>query len=382
MPSEKDVFLFDAENIDSLQWPTNEEGSYAKRFLHPLIKNGAHFYIENVQAEVMALKYLDCVIPITVVNEKYGMAHVCSPYDHYVSHVLESLHFIKNKALNLLATGFTHGLGQVLRFAKFNNVVNVNNWLFATDLYPKEFSEDFIEFVSSYLKRRFPAHAIIFRSINPCTNQTIYQSLKKQNSHLIASRQIYLSDTKNDSMFKTRIFKSDLKLLRESHYEIMDGKQLKDEDFPRVVELYKMLYIDKYSHVNPCLSTHFVQFLVRENLLQLKVLKKDNLIEGVVGYFSRNHIMTSPFFGYNQSKSQHSELYRLLSTILMLEAKEKGMILHQGAGASFYKKLRRAESHLEYMAVYSSHLSLRRRMAWQLIKQLMNRLAIPFMKKY
>jgi hypothetical protein len=122
--------------------------------------------------------------------------------------------------------------------------------------------------------------------------------------------------------------------------------------------------------------------MIEQNLLQVKVLKKNDVIDGVVGYFSRNNVLTSPFFGYNQSKSQHSDLYRLLSTILLLEAKEKGMILHQGAGASFYKKLRRAESYIEYMAVYMDHLPLKRRIPWHLVKQMMNRFAIPFMKKY
>lgn len=377
----EEIELYDAKNIDAIKWPDSENGNYAKQFLLPLIKKGVSHFIDNIDVDIQILKHQNLIVPLTIIDEKYGISYVCSPYDHYISHAIESMHFIKNKLLNRLAKTFTIGLGRFLRLGKLNKVINVNNWLLATDLYPVELSETSIDAIVKVLRQKFPSYAIVFRSINPVTHPKVYESLRKK-SDMIVSRQIYLSDTKNESIFTTRIFKSDLKLLKASQYEILSGHQLSAEDFPKVIELYKMLYIDKYSNLSPNLNANFIQLMVQQNLLSLKVLKRDKIIHGVVGYFCRNGVMTSPFFGYNQSESQHSVLYRLLSTILILEAKEKGMVLHQGAGASFYKKLRRAESHIEYMAVYHKHLPFRRRVAWGVLKEMMNRVAIKLMKQY
>ena len=167
------------------------------------------------------------------------------------------------------------------------------------------------------------------------------------------SRQIFVTDTKNEHVFQTRIFKSDLKLLRESTYEIVDRSEISPLDLPRILALYKKLYIEKYSHLNPQLNSNYMSLLFDEQLLQLKVLKKDGAIDGVFGYFSRGGIMTAPLFGYEETDSEQKTLYRLLSTLLLLEAKEKKLVLHQNAGASFYKKLRRAEPCMEFLAVYT-----------------------------
>lgn len=58
------------------------------------------------------------------------------------------------------------------------------------------------------------------------------------------------------------------------------------------------------------------------------------------------------------------------------------MLLNQSAGASSYKKLRRAEEKIEYLAVYHRHLPFLRRLCWNTLAFAMNKLGVPLMRRY
>jgi hypothetical protein len=382
VPQETLIQIFDAKTIDQLVWPASSDGEYARKFLTPLIKNGIHHYIENIDAEMQVLRVNNRVFPLVVTNNCYETSYVCSPYGHYISYASESLHLIEGKFIKVLTKNALKGFGKILKAGNINRVVYVNNWLFSTDIYPDELTVEEIKLISKVLQEAFPSHAIVFRSMNSCTNAPSLEALKGNAFDMIVSRQVFLTDTKNVDVFKTRIFKSDLKLMRESNYEILDETQLTEEEYDRVPALYRKLYIEKHSSLNPQLTRRYLQLFLDEGLMHFKVLKREGKIDGVVGYYCRNGLMTSPFFGYDDTLSNSTQLYRLLSTVLTLEAKEKQFVLHQSSGASFYKKVRRAESYMEYLAVYTNHLSYGRKLPWMLLKHTMNSVAIPFMQKY
>lgn len=373
------IAIYDSENIDQLSWGEGEENSYAKKFLLPLIKNGTNHYIENIQAEIKALCIDSHILPMTIIDGRKENSFVCSPYAHYISYALDFTKVLEKKALKNILEGFILKFGKLLDYGKVNRIIFVNSWLVPTDLYPQNLKKEQIEAITFFLKKRYPDYAIAFRSINNQLNKTLKQDLRKQRYDLIATRQVFFTDTKNEQVFQTRIFKSDLKLLKESKYEIVDGKSISAQDLPQILELYKKLYIEKHSKLNPQINSNYMELLFKQELLQLKVLKKEGSIEGVFGYFIRGGVMTAPFFGYSGTEKN---VYRLLSTLLLLEAKEKGLLLHQSAGASFYKKVRRAESAMEFMAVYKKHLPFKQRLVWNILKWIMNIFATPFMKRY
>lgn len=376
------IHHYDESNIDEFIWPNDDESQYAKSFLLPFIKKGTAHYIENIDAKICLLSVESYILPLTIIDEKYENSYVCSPYGHYISYALESKNLFQQDLLKRITSGFVGKLGKILRSCKVNKIIYVNNWLFPTDLYSKELKDEHVPSITQFLKNHYPDYAIAFRSINEVTGGSLKNALKKQSYKFIASRQIFLTDPKKEEIFKTRIFKSDLKLLRESSYEIAEMSSLNAEDLPRILALYRKLYIDKYSGLNPILNDNYIKLMFKEGLLQFKVVKKNGHIEGVFGYFSRGGVMTAPFFGYEEESPEHKNLYRILSTLITLEAKQKGLLLHQSGGASFYKKLRRAESHMEYLAVHCGHLSFKRRIPWNILKWIMNHFAAPFMKKY
>lgn len=375
------IKLYDSTNIDSIEWPLTEEGQYAKSYLLPLIKDGVHHYIDNIQTEIKILKLGELILPISINNAEYENSYVCSPYSFYVSYAQASLDIIKNRGLKTFFSGLLRGVSKLFKYLQFNKVVIVNNWLLPTNLYPK-IDVKLITEITQFVQNLFPNHVIVFRSIDAFTNQSQYQALKEHSFKLIATRQIFITDTSQKNVFETRLFKSDLKLLRSSGYEIVEDCCLSKVEISRMLELYQGIYITKYSGLNPQVNQHYIQLALDRKILRFKALKKDGIIDGVAGYVCRNGIMTCPLFGYDKTKPQQVGLYRLLSTVLMLEAKEKEMIYHQSAGASTYKKIRKAQDHIEYTAVYDKHLPFKRKIPWLFFKALFNSLGIYYMKKY
>lgn len=110
-------------------------------------------------------------------------------------------------------------------------------------------------------------------------------------------------------------------------------------------------------------------------------LKKEGRLNAILGYFSRNDVMTTPLFGYDTSIDQKTGLYRMLTAILVEEAKQKSLLLNMSSGAAEFKRCRGAESAIEYTAVYVNHLPYFRRVGWKAFEILINKIGIPLLQK-
>jgi len=373
------IELFDSSTIEQLIWPNSEEGLFAKKLLIPLVKDGAASYFHNIKTEMMVLKVDDLVLPITINDFESDNSYVCSFYNYYVGLGSINASIIKNKLLRYLVTKALKTLGKILKLGKIDKIVSVNNWLFSTNLYPK-LNDSQILSIREFIQEKFPKHAIVFRSINKVDKNSPLSGLRNSKFHLIASRQIFLNDTKETTFFESRLFKGDLKLLEKTDYLLDDLKN--DFESTKILGLYNEIYVDKYSKLNPQLNEKFVKLLIQHQIFNFKILQKNDRIDGVIGYYSAHGVMSSPFFGYNTKVPQQANLYRLLSTVLTLEAKNKKHLYNQSSGASFYKSIRKATATIEYSAVYFKHLPFSNRMVWKTLKIVVNTFGIQWMKKY
>lgn len=379
--SKENVEIFQSSNVDTMHWPSGGESDYTKRFFYPLMKEGIPHYIENVNTDFRLLKLDNLVLPLMINDGKTGMSYVCSPYDFYITYGSKMLDFVKNPFLRAFIEVVHRGLSKVISSEQINHVIFVNNWPFSTTFHP-EITELQIQAIVTRLIQEFPNHAIAFRSINSETTKECYQALKNCGFDLIASRQIYFTNPEDPKLSRKQVLKSDLKLYREREHQILKESELSEEDRLGALALYNALYIDKFSFLNPQIKDSFLKHGFDNKLMELRVLKKDGRIDGVVGFVCRNGFLYCPFFGYNTKSPERSKLYRLLSTILFLEAKERGLVLFQSAGASFYKKIRGASDCLEYLAVYKKHLPFKRRFSWMALKGVANSVGGYFMRKY
>jgi hypothetical protein len=380
--SQCEAKLYGRETIEFFHWPETQAGDYAKRFLMPLIQQGIGLHIKNVHAEVYALKVDQHVLPLVEAKEDADNSYVCSPYGHYFGNFAQSAHLVNIPLIAPLIRLAIKGIGQLLRNGRINAAVYVNNWLFSTDLYPEGISSKQISGIVETLTEQFPGRAIIFRSLNHTTNSSLLKSLSENGFKMMASRQIFLTNSSQEELFNTRILKSDLKLWRENSHKVTIGETLSSEDRATCLKLYNSLYLDHHCNLSPQFTARHFQQLIDQKLLNFIVLREEGQIKGVAGFFERDGVMLCPFFGYEKEAAGHQIVYRLLSTTLLLEARSRKLVFHQSSGASFYKKVRRAKASMESMAVYTAHLPLSQKLTWAIFRSVINLFAPRFMKKY
>lgn len=287
--------LYDAQTIDSLPWPSHEDGEYAKRFLLPLLRNGIPHYIDNIQADLFALKVGSFVFPVLVPQRHGDNSYVCSPYHHYITYGKENVTLIQNKALSSCVKQLFSLLGACATGCALDSVVYVNHWLSATDLYPEGIAESDVKAIIRCLKERFPKRAIIFRSLTPLTNPALMQVTKGLGFLQIPSRPVFISDGRNEEVYSTRIFKSDIRLQNKNLFEHLDESQLTPEDCAALLHLEHDLYVNHHSELQPQPNLRYVQLLLEQRLLHFAVLKEGNRFKGVAGYVQRNGTLSCPF---------------------------------------------------------------------------------------
>ncbi|MBB6214316.1 hypothetical protein HNQ80_000385 [Anaerosolibacter carboniphilus] len=371
------VELFDESNIDQIKWPRGYDGEYARNYLIPLIKEGTDRYINNIKTKLMILSIDNILLPITINESEYDNSYVCSPYTHYVSYSIEELKELKEPKLESGFRFVLNILGSLLKAGKVNKTIHVNNWLVSTNLYATMTKEQ-VQEVTGFLSRRFPGYTIVFRSLNQFTNSSIFDSFGDLGFEMIASRRAYIFDPHKELNSKARhILKKDRKVLEDSDYVWVDAGGISSDDIDRLLSLYNQLYLDKYSYLNPQFSREFIKLALNSKILELFALKDSEEIKGTIGFFHRNGVMTTPFFGYDLKVSKEAGLYRILSLKLMEEARSRNLILHQSSGAGEFKKCRGGVPVVEYSAVYIKQLPLFRKAVWKMLSIITNKIAMP-----
>jgi hypothetical protein len=351
---------FDADSIQNL--PQISE------YFKVLILNGVSAYIDNANVKAKALKIDDTIVPLIIGNPKQKNADVCSPYSHYVRYTLEEIIKRNKRIPKWLFEAAIKSFGSILRACGIERVIYINNWLYATNPF-QSLSSHQIQRLTNFLNNRYPYHAIVHRTINPYLYQDYHDSLVENGYKMVKSRLVYLIDPQSREFLIRTNPKLDLKLLENSPYDIIQSEKISDNEFSRITDLYRSLYLDKHSYLNPQLNPSFFSLIIRNNILNFKGLKKDGIIDAFANFFVEDKIVTGAFIGYDRSKPQKAGLYRQVIALLISEAIKRGLLLNISAAVGNFKILRGAFPVVEYDAVYYNHLPNRRHIAWWLIKK-------------
>ena len=171
-------------------------------------------------------------------------------------------------------------------------------------------------------------------------------------------------------------------MLRGTGYELMRPADFREEHVPRMLELYNLLCIERHSPMNPQLTEKFFLNLIRNRPLELYGLKKCGRMDGIMGYFDFAGTMVTPIVGYDTSLPRSAGLYRMISSLALDIALQNGLIDHAGAGVGSFKRRRGYLPVMEYSAVYVRHLPVLRRAAWESIRTIGERRAIPYIRRF
>lgn len=335
----------------------------------------------NLATRTVLLRAGDFVMPATINDGEPDNAWVCSPLTTYYRYALEEiqrkLHPLLSKPLALLC----NACGQALDRARIDRAVALNNWLLSTNLYPLLQLQPLAGLVDAAL-RRWPGHALWFRSLNAEQNGDWLDALRTLGFELIPSRQVYLFSDLHAAARQHENLKRDLRLLRETPLQCVDQPVLCDEDYIRIADLYGRLYLEKYSRLNPQYTPRFMQRWHQAGLLKFKLFKDtDDTLQAVVGMFRQGSTITAPIVGYNTDLPRSLGLYRLLMASVFEEAMATGATVNLSAGAAHFKRLRGGRPAIEYSAVLTRHLPAFTRHAISLLRLLTTSIGVPVIKQ-
>ena len=339
----------------------------AGRYVASLMRQGASSYVQSAHIAIRGLLVDGQLLPLVINPGTNTDAAVWSPYAHYYQYTLEEFckrhAWITSASVQWLASPF----GAALRVFSFDKVLFVNNWLLATNP-GLRLSSAQIRAVTHRLVKEYPEFAIIFRSVNPVLDESVYGALVENGYRLVRSRRVYLLDGRGTQHLRRHNTRRDLELLKSSPYQVIGCHTNLEMHASRMAELYRSLYIDKHSRLNPHFDSEFFRLTLKENVLTYWALSKDGRIDAFIGFFLQDNLMSAAIMGYDQNPSRKFGLYRAAMALLISSATERRLVLNLGGGAGQFKMLRGAVPTEEFDAVYDRHLPVARRLPWTALR--------------
>jgi uncharacterized protein YlaI len=337
--------------------------------------------ITNLNTEIFFIEINNKVIPCTLNNEEYDSTYINSLYAAFILYSREEIKKTKNIFLiygfKLISIFFSF----IFKVIKINKVIQINNWLLSTNIVV-ELEDIEIEKIKEKLLKEYPKHVYLMRSVTEKLNFNTYNNLKKHKFDFMPTRKVYLYDKENKK--KNNNIKNDIRLKNKTDFKLRKincSEDFSEEDFKKIEILYNNLYIDKHSKYNPQYNYLFIKNLVENNLIELYVYEKNNIIEAVGGMFSDKNLLTLPIVGYNTEINQKEGLYRLiiLEVLLNIESQNKNLNLSSGVGE--FKELRGGKGNNEYAAIYLKHIPFYKRFFWKILIKMLN-VGLKIVEKY
>lgn len=354
----------------------------AELYLHSMAAIGVDQLIPNVRTKLMGLRIADRTLPITINCGERGGSYVCEPYSAYILYARRELEIVVAGLEKWLFVPIIWLSSLLLRAARINTIVHVDNWLLSTNLHGDWKGEDIGE-IRRYLQRLYPEHIIAIRSLDRWSSNKLLDSAIDDGWSLYPSRQIWVTQDMRKQWQPRNNTRHDRRLMNKGEYCVQELSIISNADAERIEALYAMLYLDKYSELNPAFSARWIQETCRIGLIHYRCARnKQGVIDAVSGSFQRGDIMTPPVVGYDTVQPRSCGLYRIATLLFSEEAFEQGLGLNGSAGASSFKKFRGAEAEIEYSAYFIAHLSLFRRIILTTLSFVLNHIAVPYMRKH
>ncbi len=288
------------------------------------------------------------------------------------------LHLLRGPGLRVCARGALPAARALLAIAAADRIVQWNGWGFSTNPLPRNLIVHAAD-ASAALAARFPDDAILVRDLDDTSLPGSLAAFAAAGYLLIASRQVYHFDGRTADYLHRDTTRRDRKLLaRADGYSVCEHEDFSASDMPRIAELYRMVCIERHSHLNVDYRERFFTQAWRERWLELVGLRNgDGRIDAVMGCLRNEGRVSTPFLGHDTSLPADLGLYRRLVAILLERTAERRERLNFSSGADEFKRRRGGCPTIEYNALHVVHLPRARRLAWAAMAAASARLAGP-----
>ena len=251
-----------------------------------------------------------------------------------------------------LAIGLSHMVETGLRLSGADRVIFPGHRLLTTSLY--EYDE-----VAHLCGACPPDRAVVLRSLNAHHHAHILA----RGGTLWPVRVVWIIDDIARDWRPRRDARRDLQglersgLARRRYSGAMPAQRLE-----RVMDLYRRLYIERYSRHNPDYTADYIQACLADGTLDILTLERNDEIMAFCAVHRRGQVLSVPMVGYECGVEG---LYRFVMALPALEAEAKGLALNLSAGAARFKRHRGARPHVEYLMILDQHLPAGRRLAYR-----------------
>lgn len=350
--------------------------------LDALIQIPAAQLVSGLETQIGVMSAGRFSLPVTR-NEGRRTSYLCCPSAAYIDYGVDELrHFDGHPLLKACLRILLEMARPVMAASGFDRQVQPNNWLVSTNLLP-DLSTDDIEAATEGLVRRLPGHAVVWRSVNDYSTAALKQRFEAAGYRALASRRIYMFDARNTAPAVHRDERRDMKLLDRADYALVGPKDMQAEDFQRMAWLYRRLYIDKYTGLNPAYTPLFFERAHASGLLEFRGLRSpDGRLDGIIGFMDKADTMTAPIVGYDTDAPVEAGLYRRLMALALRRAREQRRLYNMSAGAGAFKRHRGGVASLEYMMVYDRHLGPFRSALGLMVRGLVNSIGVPLLQRF
>lgn len=351
------------------------------------ISKGGSCLLANADCEFDSIEIAGKFQPISKnLSKKTAQSYVLSPRSAWSDYAKEEATRRLNPQFSRLTKIASHCAFSPLTFllntCGLNDAITIANRLISTNLYPDWQLSD-IQKLNHELIKRYPDKPLIIRNICPELNPDLANSLRETGWQLIPARMVYLCDPQQKSVWQHNHVKKDAKLLASGEFEIIKPHQISASDLPELRGLYRQLFLEKHSQLNPDFTSDFFDLCLESGFLDLYGLRLNGKLVGVLGLYeqSESRWLTTPLIGYDLNLSQEKGIYRCLMALLLQVAKDRQLLLHYSSGAGQFKQARGGKPVLEYTAVYSQHLSIFKRLPNRLFALAMQKIAPSILRK-
>ena len=360
-------------------WPLGR--TVERKYIEAVAQAGVDAMVSNVRTQWLALRSGDRVYPVSVNDRERGDSYVCLPHSAYVLYGREELSLVDVGAMRPVLRAAIFVVDLLLRVARINRIVHVDNWLLSTNLHGDWDGSD-LEQVRLALRERFPGHYLAVRSIDPWSSPQLDAALRADGWLMLPSRQVWVLDDVANQWRPRKSVGHDIRLLRRSGMRPEDLQTLRPGDAERIAQLYRMLYVDKYSALNPIFTPAWVEVTHRTGVLRYRAVRdRDGVIVSVAGSLVRGGVLTPPVVGYDTTRPISEGLYRIASYLFSEQAQSLGARLHASAGAADFKRVRGARPVIECTAIWAGSVPAWRRWLLRCFASLLWHVAVPILRR-
>ena len=321
--------------------------------------------------------------PVSHNDHGSATCYINCPSTAYVAYAIdETRNFMSAPLVQTGVVGLIRACAPLVRASGLDHQVQVNNWLYSTNPVPL-IDRTLAAEIRDTMVARNPTRAVVIRSLNDIADGASIAALRSEGFIMLPARQLYIFPADGGTQKMQNNMKADRTLLRKTPYHLAEDGSFTSTDCARAEQLYNMLYLDKYTPLNPQYTARYLAEMHARGILQLRGLRDDaGVLVAVTGLFENGRTLTQPIVGYDTTLPLRAGLYRMVMAMAQDHAIARGLFFNMSAGAGAFKRRRGAVPAIEYSAVYARHLPRRQRAAIRAMQGILAGIGIPLLKRF